>query len=312
MPRYRLKFLLQEFDLPRGEILIGRAPDCHVTIEDPLISRHHAKIVVSDERACVADLQSRNGSRLNGERLRAEAVLKDGDRIRLGAQELLFYQVTEAGRKARPTGFMAVCRACDTPYPQGAADCPHCGTPTGDDTRGRCQRCGQVTEAHETKCGQCGARIEREDDTISGITLEPRSNWTLQLLTEVIDKALALGRLPEAERVMNRAARELDERLESKAGVEIKHVAALCDYAMRVAEAGGGPRWAAWTLSVFRRLDRVPPPLLAARIASFARSGGDAIAIEVDRFLEDTRRKGGTLTTEEVESLTTLQAAARR
>ena len=40
---------------------------------------------------------------------------------------------------------------------------------------------------------------------------------------------------------MARAAREADERL-AGGGVEIKHVASLSDYAMRVAEAGGGPK----------------------------------------------------------------------
>lgn len=306
MQRFRLKFLLQEFDLPKGEVVIGRAPDCHVTIEDPLISRHHAKIVVGEEGATLEDLESRNGSRLNGERLRGGRALKDGDRIRLGAQELLFYQVKEDGRKPRPTGFMAVCPKCQTPYPRGAANCPHCGEAIEPETEARCIKCGQPAGPTDLNCSRCGAHIERDEDTISGIMLEPRSTWTFQLLVEVIDKALALGRLAEAERMMARAAREADERL-AGGGVEVKHVAALSDYAMRVAEAGGGPKWAAWTLTLFRRLQRVPSANFSTRLVAFA--GDESVRAEIERLVEDARVSGGTLTTDEVEALQKLQAA---
>ncbi len=49
--RYRLRFLLQEFDLASGDTLIGRGDDCHITIYDPSISRHHARIIVTGGRA---------------------------------------------------------------------------------------------------------------------------------------------------------------------------------------------------------------------------------------------------------------------
>lgn len=308
MQRFRLKFLLQEFDLPKGEVVIGRAPDCHVTIEDPLISRHHAKIVVGEDGATLEDLDSRNGSRLNGERLRGGKPLKDGDRVRLGAQELLFYQVKDDGRKARPTGFMAVCAKCQTPFPRGAVNCPHCGEAIDAETEARCGQCGQPAGPTDLSCSRCGAHIERDEDTISGINLEPRSTWTFQLLVEVIDKALALGRLAEAERMMARAAREADERL-AGGGVEIRHVASLSDYAMRVAEAGGGPKWAAWTLTLFRRLQRVPSVPFAARLSAFA--ADETVRAEIARFVEETRKNGATLSTDEVEALGKLQAALK-
>ena len=58
MARYRLRFLLQEFDLPRGATILGRSSDCHVTIEDPLVSRQHARIMVRGEEATLEDLGS--------------------------------------------------------------------------------------------------------------------------------------------------------------------------------------------------------------------------------------------------------------
>ena len=51
MARFRLKFLLQEFDLVGPEVLLGRSPECHVTLEDPLVSRQHARILIGGETA---------------------------------------------------------------------------------------------------------------------------------------------------------------------------------------------------------------------------------------------------------------------
>ncbi len=37
--RFRLRFMLQEFELAPGDTLIGRSEECHITLFDPLISR---------------------------------------------------------------------------------------------------------------------------------------------------------------------------------------------------------------------------------------------------------------------------------
>jgi pSer/pThr/pTyr-binding forkhead associated (FHA) protein len=66
LARYRLRFVLQEFDLPRGATIIGRSLECHLTIDDPLVSRQHARITVGDDGAQIEDVGSRNGVRVNG------------------------------------------------------------------------------------------------------------------------------------------------------------------------------------------------------------------------------------------------------
>jgi pSer/pThr/pTyr-binding forkhead associated (FHA) protein len=62
--RYRLRFLLQEIDLPQGETLIGRSASCQVTIEDPLVSRQHSRLYIRERSR--PDLGSRSGSMVNG------------------------------------------------------------------------------------------------------------------------------------------------------------------------------------------------------------------------------------------------------
>ena len=116
MARYRLRFLLQEFDLSKGTTLIGRSADCHVTIEDPLVSRQHARILIDGDDAMLEDLGSRNGVKLNGVAIKGTHPLKDGDRLRIGTQELVFCRVEQAAQaSAKTTGFLRHCVTCRLP-----------------------------------------------------------------------------------------------------------------------------------------------------------------------------------------------------
>jgi pSer/pThr/pTyr-binding forkhead associated (FHA) protein len=67
-----------------GGTLIGRAPDCDVTIPDPLISRRHARVLASPLGIGIEDLQSANGLYVNGQAIRGITPLHPGDVIQLG------------------------------------------------------------------------------------------------------------------------------------------------------------------------------------------------------------------------------------
>ena len=70
--------------LGRGEHLIGRSSHSVVPIEDMTISRQHARIRV-DEQVTLVDLGSRNGTYVNGERVKDPRVLRHGDRLAIGS-----------------------------------------------------------------------------------------------------------------------------------------------------------------------------------------------------------------------------------
>lgn len=73
-----------------GTIRLGSARDCEIAISgDTYISSRHAEIDVSQGIPRVRDLQSTNGTFLNGKKIR-EADLADGDRLRVGTTELIF------------------------------------------------------------------------------------------------------------------------------------------------------------------------------------------------------------------------------
>jgi hypothetical protein len=69
---------------------IGRLADCTVVVSDTNTSRHHARISRSGSGFVIADLNSTNGTFVNGERLTADHRLADGDIITVGSVSLRF------------------------------------------------------------------------------------------------------------------------------------------------------------------------------------------------------------------------------
>lgn len=68
---------------------IGRVEDNDIVItDDSFISSHHARIEVRPEGVWVVDLQSTNGSFVNGQRLASERSVRKGDRIQVGSTVL--------------------------------------------------------------------------------------------------------------------------------------------------------------------------------------------------------------------------------
>ncbi len=96
---YRL--IYQDGDTPQthtfatGEVIIGRTEDCQIILQDPSISRKHAKVVVDQTGVRVLDLKSKNGTKLNGAQI-MEAVLKNGDRLHLGKFQITFTDALES------------------------------------------------------------------------------------------------------------------------------------------------------------------------------------------------------------------------
>ncbi len=229
-PRFRLRFLFQEFDIVGPEVVLGRSPDCQITIEDPLVSRRHAVIRVTEEGALIEDSGSRNGVRLNGQPLKNPTFLRDGDRIRIGTQELVFFVVNRPQHVVRPTGYMKVCEACDTPFPQGVPSCPHCGAPAS----------------------------QEEETTMSGMVVEPRRTWTLQLLGEVLEKAISLGREKDAQRLMQRCEEEIAHRLKTGEKLLPEQLAQVTTFAIRLAQIQKQSEWAKWALQLYRSHRMLP------------------------------------------------------
>ncbi|HEY1923111.1 MAG TPA: FHA domain-containing protein [Tepidisphaeraceae bacterium] len=93
MPYIVIKANGQEIDRRElsGSIVIGRAPDCDVTLRDILLSRRHCRLEVDGDVYTLHDLQSKNGTIINTERLQGPWVLQDNDVVRLGRAKIIFH-----------------------------------------------------------------------------------------------------------------------------------------------------------------------------------------------------------------------------
>lgn len=82
------------YDVVKPLIKIGRAAHCDVVINDVLVSREHGRLQLLPEGWVLEDLNSANGTLVNGKRI-TRTVLKPGDKVRLGLSEILVEEVPE-------------------------------------------------------------------------------------------------------------------------------------------------------------------------------------------------------------------------
>jgi pSer/pThr/pTyr-binding forkhead associated (FHA) protein len=90
----------KEIGLTTDKFLVGRSESCQLRPKSESVSRKHCIIVIRDNRVLIQDLNSRNGTYVNDNRLPTDKakVLNPGDQIRIG--KLKFEIVIEVGLQA--------------------------------------------------------------------------------------------------------------------------------------------------------------------------------------------------------------------
>jgi DNA-binding winged helix-turn-helix (wHTH) protein len=81
---FRLTWEGGDVSLAEGENVLGRVEEAAAWIESASVSRRHARILISEGKARIEDLGSKNGTFLNGRRITSPVALADADEIRLG------------------------------------------------------------------------------------------------------------------------------------------------------------------------------------------------------------------------------------
>lgn len=72
-------------------LLLGREPDCDIMIADRQVSRHHARLTIDANGIVLKDLNSKNGTRHNGQPVVDSVFLQDGDVVQIAlAQRFIF------------------------------------------------------------------------------------------------------------------------------------------------------------------------------------------------------------------------------
>ena len=265
LARFRLRFLLQEIDLPQGDTVIGRSATCQVTIEDPLVSREHARIRIAGERATIEDLGSRNGVQVGGNTLQSVHVLRDGERVRIGTQEMVFCAGAPSSTAlgTRTTGFICHCSECGHPYPLELVECP-----------------------------ACGSSDRNEEDTLAGAPSSSR-DWGLDLVVEALRRAQSLGRPEDLERILSHARLGIEQRIANGLPLERPMLDAVADAAASYAVERREASWGKWLLSVYASLGGVPPRAVGRRLITLPASERTSLAPAARRVVESVSSRGG-------------------
>lgn len=228
--RFCIRLGNEQIALPYGVTLVGRdANTCRICIFDSLISRRHARIQCDGEQATIEDLGSRNGTRLNGVPIARPHVLREGDRIGIGSNELTVSLMDEGEQEWGdvPTGLIRVCPECQTPFPAAQPACPNCGSESVD----------------------LQAEPVRNDDTTRG-------RWSLGMLVEMLGKSMLAERTAEAEKLMRQAANIVDDLLREGGTVEPEELRALAETAQWLAKAQKKDAWTKWIGELRARVRR--------------------------------------------------------
>ena len=225
----RLRYLAHDLEVPIGQFVIGRTSDCQLSLDDPLVSRRHAVLTVEIDGVFIEDLGSRNGVFVNSQRIERRARINDGDVIRIGGQEITLYGIGDV-----PS------------HPVSRPRTPQ--TSTMQDIRVR--------------------EILPEDDVQTSVLTTPipspdpdKRVHGLSLIGGVADKALAMGRADEAERILQRALSDaLVKAPQGDLNPEFAERAA--DYAIRLARGTGKGAWIDYVFELYTALRSLLPARL--------------------------------------------------
>ena len=223
--RYRLRYLQHDLELGEGEFAVGRNASCQLSLDDPLVSRRHAVLEVHGDVVTVEDLQSRNGVLVNGRRIEGRVRLAVGDRILIGSQELTLHatSIEQTGR----TNAQAPARevAAKMTLPRMRVNTP-----------------------------SSGIRIESDPEP----SMVRRADQ-FKLLGGVAEKALAMGRAGEAERLLASALADVIESTRAGRFLPPMLVDTAAKFSAKLATATGKGGWADYVIEFYDAQKRPPP-----------------------------------------------------
>jgi predicted component of type VI protein secretion system len=207
--RFRLRHQGSDIELTPGTFVVGRSSQCNLSLDDALVSRRHAQFTVDAETVHVEDLGSRNGININGIKAEGKVLLRNLDRVTVGGSDVVLLEILD-----RP-----------------AMSATLAGTTLRD--------AGGMRETMQLPAIPAGLAPPRDDEGTAAAVL----------LTGLADKALALGRFDEAERVLTRILEPMVEK--ARAGtLSPARLEDATKYALRLAEGTRRQSWIDWVFDV--------------------------------------------------------------
>jgi len=226
--KFVLRIEFRDVDLSVGRFMIGRAETSDLPLDDPLVSRQHAALLVTDEEVTLEDLGSRNGVTVNGERVTGQRVLALGDELVIGKSEM-----TLALRRDLPS-----------------------------------------------------------DTLVQHPTQRLPAFGLIGMLTE---KALALGRGDEAERLLGPQLDQLAADADGGRRLDATVVERAAEYSLRIAALTGNARRVDTVFRIYGALARPCPRTIVDELYTVTRKVKLPSRTELRRYLEVLRTRGGDL-----------------
>ena len=78
--------------IKKQDILIGRGADCDISLNSETVSSHHARIHRTSKGWALSDLDSHNGTKLNGRYINQPQLIFDEDMLTFGDKVFIFYE----------------------------------------------------------------------------------------------------------------------------------------------------------------------------------------------------------------------------
>jgi hypothetical protein len=219
-----------EVSLGPGVHVLGRSSDCALALDDLQVSRHHAALEISAERVVVRDLDSRNGVRVNGERIDGPRSLRAGDLVVVGTQAIIVRRIHRA--TPVPSGQRA--------WPSGRA------APPGDEAVRHAMRAA-TTLSHSLLPG--------------GQSLE-----AFRVLADAAASARAHGRPELAVHILEAPLVEALATVRAGITVDPEILVIVIEEATALREATGDRRWEDYVQDLYEKLGVPLPPDIAARL----------------------------------------------
>ena len=240
----RLRYLVHDLEVPPGEFVIGRSPDCQLSLDDPLVSRRHAILVVQNEGVFVEDLSSRNGVLVNSKRIAGPTRLSDGDQIQVGSQVMQLLGVPGPDSSSRDSL---------TPAQRRSTHNADIITLTGADN----EELAAATAESQIQL----APPESPDKRIS----------SLALIGGLAEKALAMGRADEAERILTRSLRDVMVKARGREEIRPELAEKAAYYAARLATATTRGLWVDYIFELYGHMGTLLPAKLVDELFTVMR-----------------------------------------